>query len=304
MTASNHNEIPDYIKKDYPAAKLSRIGTGGIVSFLASPRSISELKQTLRFCHNRNLPFCLIGGGANILINDGHIETVFIRFRGTLRFINLEEEPRTVTAGAGTPLIRLGRFIAGKGYSGLRYMGAIPGTTGGAVIMNAGINEKEQISNNFLKASVLDPITGDIYNQTKENMQFGYRKSILQGSKKIIISATFIIPKEKLSKENALKQIKDLLKQRRLKQPKNPRTFGSTFKNPENCEHTAGWYLEQAGMKGMKEGGAMISEEHANWIVNTGNANSKDVKDLIETGRKRVIDKFGIKLEREVVYLP
>ncbi len=304
MAGNNHTELPDFIKKDYPAEKLSRIGTGGTIEFLSSPRSISELKETLSFCHSTRLPFFMIGGGANILINDGQTRAVFIRLRGTLRFINLEEDPGTITVGAGTPLIKLGRFIAKQGYTGLRYMAVIPGTVGGAVRMNAGINQAEQVSNNFLSTVILDPETGDIQKYTNKEMRFGYRRSVLQKSKKIIISTTFKLPQKNRSKEAALKHITELLKQRSLLQPKNPKTFGSTFKNPENHEHPSGWYLEQAGMKAMRSGGAMVSKEHSNWIVNTGGATSEDVKSLMETGRKRVLDKFGVKLELEVVCLP
>jgi UDP-N-acetylmuramate dehydrogenase len=102
----------------------------------------------------------------------------------------------------------------------------------------------------------------------------------------------------------ALGQIQELFSRRRATQPHGRRTFGSTFKNPAGAEHSAGWYLEQAGMKGVRCGGAAVAVEHANWIINTGGASSADVQQLIETGRSRVFEKYGITLNREVVYLP
>ena len=120
----------------------------------------------------------------------------------------------------------------------------------------------------------------------------------------IILKTTFTLPRQREAvKGEARGIISDILAQRHAKQPKNTRNFGSTFKRPAGG-NPPGWYLERVGMKGVRLGGAMVAEEHANWILNVDNAKSRDVKDLIVMGQKRVLDEFGIQLEREVIYLP
>ena len=183
-------------------------------------------------------------------------------------------------------------------------MAVIPGTVGGAVRMNAGTTREGEIKDHFLSALVMDGLTGVIREYTKKDMQFEYRGSILSKSSSIIIQTTFVLPAaEETDPEGALNGVRSLLAARRAKQPKNQKNFGSTFKHP-GAEYPAGWYLEKVGMKGMQKGGAMVAHEHANWIVNVDNATSGDVKHLIETGKQRVYEEFGVVLEREVVYLP
>jgi UDP-N-acetylmuramate dehydrogenase len=156
-----------------------------------------------------------------------------------------------------------------------------------------------------LSALILDSETLEEEEYSLEKMDFGYRKSAIKVSNKIVIKSTFRLPEKKEEqREQAEKTLKQLLKLRLEKQPKNNRTFGSTFKNPEDSSHSAGWLLEKSGMKEVKSGGAMVSREHANWIINTGNATSRDIKKLIATGQKRVLEKFKISLEREVIFLP
>jgi UDP-N-acetylmuramate dehydrogenase len=135
-------------------------------------------------------------------------------------------------------------------------------------------------------------------------MKFEYRSCALSQSRKIILQTTFRLPQHKQKQNGEAKNsIKEILAHRYAKHPKNPKNFGSTFKRPTGGK-PPGWYLEQVGMKGMRRGGAMVAEEHANWILNAGNATSQDVKFLIAEGQKRVFEEFGINLKREVIYLP
>ena len=177
-------------------------------------------------------------------------------------------------------------------------------SVGGAVTMNAGINDNEKIQNNFLSALILDPETLKEEEFPLEEMGFDYRKSAIKASNKIIIESAFFLP-EKIDRptKKAGEALKHLIDLRSSKQPQNNRTFGSTFKNPKSSSHSAGWLLEKSGMKEVKSGGAMVSREHANWIINLGNSTSRDIKNLIEKGQKRVFEEFGISLEREVVFL-
>jgi len=155
-----------------------------------------------------------------------------------------------------------------------------------------------------LNAQVLDPQTGELETYALDNMQFEYRKCALSQLRKILLQVTFRLPliREKYQGE-AREIINSILATRHRKHPKIPLNFGSTFKRPWGGE-PPGWYLEKAGMKGMRIGGAMIAQEHANWILNVDNATSQDVKYLIALGQKRVFEKFALWLEREVIYLP
>jgi len=224
---------------------------------------------------------------------------------GAFKKITFADRQNAVTAGAGTSLIKLGLEIARRGHKGCEYMGVIPGTVGGAVRMNAGISTGQEIRNNFVFAEVFDTRgEEDITRIEATGMGFQYRSSMLARKPYIVLSASFRLPTRSTADNgNAVRAIRELLAKRRAKQPKNVRTFGSTFKNP-GAGHSAGWYLEQVGMKGMRVGGAMVACEHANWIVNTGGATTGDARQLIAIAQQRVFESFGIRLEREVVYVP
>jgi len=292
------------IKINYSLKNLNTIRIGGAALYFATPSTLSELKEIVDFSITRNLQLYILGNGSNVLINDNNYNGIVIKLCGKFEEIIFHENDGTVTCGAGAFLMQLGNKIAERGLTGCSYMGVIPGTIGGAVRMNAGTLEGGEIKDHFLTARVLDPQTGRIENYSAEDMQFAYRKCALSRSRKILLQATFSLPllRETYQGE-ARKIINTILATRRLKQPKIPLNFGSTFKRPVDGK-PPGWYLEQAGMKGMRSGGAMVAEEHANWILNMDNATSEDVKILISEGQKRVFKEFGINLQREVIYLP
>ncbi len=305
MNTSLLKEIPGFFKKHYTLSLLTRIKTGGMAQFYAQVNTLKELKQTITFSKENDLPFYLLGNGSNVLINDAEFKGVTIRLGAGFKSFSFDYRKNKILAGAGVPLMRLGSKIAEHGHEGYSYMGVIPGTVGGAVTMNAGINDNAKIQNHFLSALILDPETLKEEEFPLEEMDFGYRKSGIKNSNKIIIESNFFLP-EKIDQptKKASKALKQLILLRCSKQPQNSRTFGSTFKNPKDSSHSAGWLLEKSGMKEVKSGGAMISRENANWIINLGNATSSDIKNLIETGQKRVFEEFGISLEREVIFLP
>ena len=305
MNKNTFKKIPEFFKTDYPLTPLTRIKTGGRVRYYAQVNTLENLKQTIAFSKENDLPFYVLGNGSNVLINDDEFKGIVIGLGDEFKSFSFDYKENKIFAGAGTSLMQLGSKIAEHGHEGYTYMGVIPGTVGGAITMNAGINDKEKIQNHFLSALIFDPETLEEEEYSLEKMDFGYRKSAVKSSNKIILESTFFLP-EKIDQptkkaSTALKQLIDL---RRHKQPKNSRTFGSTFKNPKDSNHSAGWLLEKSGMKEVKSGGAMVSREHANWIINLGNATSSDIKNLIETGQKRVFEAFGISLEREVIFLP
>lgn len=289
---------------NYSLQHLTTIKIGGRAFYYARLHRFNELVAAITFAREQHLPFFILGNGSNVLLSDDDFNGLVIQLHGELGAIEFHEEEGTVTAGSGALLMELGNEIAERGYLGCAYMGVIPGTVGGAVRMNAGTLEEGEIKDQFLHADVFDPETGAIITYTGHDMCFGYRTCALSRSRKIILKTTFKLPSRKEIIPGAAREIVISLRARRhRKQPKNFRNFGSTFKRPPEGK-PPGWYLERVGMKGMRKGGAMVSEEHANWILNVDNAKSADVKYLIAEGQRRVFDEFGIQLQREVIYLP
>ena len=305
MDINTLKKTPEFFKTDYPITPLTSIKTGGMVRYYAQVNTLKNLKQTITFSKENDLPFYVLGNGSNVLINDDEFKGIVISLGNEFKSFSFDYKENKIFAGAGTSLMQLGSKIAKYGHEGYTYMGVIPGTVGGALTMNAGINDDEKIQNHFLSALILDPETLKEEEFPLEAIDFGYRKSAIKASNKIIIESTFFLP-EKIDRptKKASETLKQLIDLRRSKQPPNSRTFGSTFKNPKNRSHSAGWLLEKSGMKEVKSGGAMVSREHANWIINLGNSTSRDIKNLIEKGQKRVFEEFGILLEREVIFLP
>lgn len=304
ISSESLHRMKSELKINYSLKSLNTMRIGGTALYFATPCTLSELKETLDFSIDRNLQFYILGNGSNVLIDDNDFNGIVIKLCGKFEEIIFHDNDGIVTCGAGAFLMKLGNKIAERGCAGCSYMSVIPGTIGGAVRMNAGTLEEGEIKDHFLNAQVLDPQTGELKTYAAEDMKFEYRKCKLSQSKKILLQITFRLPliREKYQGE-AREIINSLLAIRRKKHPAIPLNFGSTFKRPPGG-NPPGWYLEQVGMKGIKSGDAMVAEEHANWILNMGNATSQDVKIIISEGQKRVFDKFGITLEREVIYLP
>ena len=297
--------VPGCIVEHHPLRAYAAIGIGGQARYFAAAASMHDLRQASSFARERQLPLYVLGRGSNILIQDNIVQGVVVELSGAFKKMLFQQGAGTVTVGAGVPLIKLGAALARRGYAGFAYMGVIPGSVGGAVRMNAGTGQGQEIACHLMRARVFDPACMEESWLEQEKLQFSYRTSILFRMQLIVLEAVFRLPEQREAVPGqALADIKALFARRRAAHPHTRYTFGSTFKNPAGAEHSAGWYLDHAGMKGMRSGGAMVPHEHANWIINTGGARSDDVKDLIERGRGRVLEKFGILLEREVVYLP
>ena len=291
------------IKENYSLKQLNRIKTGGHALYYFFASCVFDVREIVRFSQEQRLPYYILGNGSNVLISDEDFNGIVIKLGGELESISFDKNYNIVTAGAGASLMKLGNDVAKQGYSGCAYMAVIPGTVGGAVRMNAGTTKEGEIKDQFLTALVMDTDTGEVSEYTKDSMAFTHRGSVFSKSKKIILQSTFQLPEQKKTSQEAQRMVRELLSSRIGKQPKNPRNFGSTFKHPA-ATYPAGWYLERVSMKGLRIGGAKVAEEHANWILNVANAKSQDVKQLIQVGQKRVLEKFGVQLEREVIFLP
>ncbi len=284
-----------------PLGRHTRIGTGGPAALLALARSAEDVRNVVTMCSQKGWPLMVIGKGSNLLVPDEGFQGCMLKLAGELRSIELDVRHGIVRAGGGASLMGLGLLLARGGYPEFTYMGVIPGSVGGAVRMNAGIDSREAIEKDFLRLRALDPATGETVIIEKDEIGFAYRTSCLAGRPLIILEAVFRLPANILPAHETLAALRALLKRRHAAQPRCYRTFGSTFKNPPAPARAAGWYLEQVGMRGMHLGGAMVAREHANWILNTGGATSSDVLSLMRTGRTRVFETFGIHLEEEVI---
>ncbi len=308
MPANNSITSPDFyenmLDKQAPLKNNTTIRTGGIAEYIARVSHMEQLLNVISLAHERGLPFYVLGKGSNVLIDDSYFQGIVIILTGDFCSIRVGADETSVTAGGGASLGRLAASLAESGFTGYEFLAGIPGTVGGAVRMNAGTGETEDIKHIFLEADVLEPATRRTVKYSLSDMQFGYRASVLSCSLGIILRATFSLKDKYDNPAKALKRIRELKAQKKRKSPPSSCTFGSIFKNPACCNFSAGRLLEQVGMKGMRSGDAMVAEEHANWIVNTGSARSADIKKLISIGQKRVFEQFGILLAREVVYLP
>lgn len=255
-----------------------------------------QLRRSLEFAGEKGLPARVIGRGSNILIQDQGIRGVVILLAGNYRrktLLKSGEKFNGIEAGAGVVLSGLAAFALKHGLTGMECLAGIPGTFGGALLMNAGAGGQE-IASLVESVRVMD-MEGRTRNLFKEEIKFGYRYSSLRDMG-IILGA-----KLKLAVGEAgeiLKKMKEHLRWRKNAQPLELPSAGSVFKNPPG--DYAGRLIESAGLKGARIGGAEISRKHANFIVNAGGARASDILELIDMARNRVMEKFGINLELEI----
>lgn len=286
--------------ENYPLKYTTTYRIGGPARYFFVANGIKDLLEALEYSKHAGLPFFLLGGGSNVLISDKGFPGIVIKLGRDFNEIEIGEEEQIVVSGGAVKLPKLGMRLVTNGWGGFEFMCGIPGTVGGAVRINAGTKGGE-IKDNFISAKVLNT---DLQISLLDNdkMNFLYRNSSLMGNEGIVLEATFGLKHKRNVKE--LKRIvKEILLNRKLKQPKNHRNCGSVFKKPKKGK-PAGWYIEEAGLKGMRIGNAQVALEHANWIVNLGDAKATDIKMLIQYIQEKVLSKFGVQLEREVLYIP
>lgn len=272
-----------------PLSRFTTFRIGGPADYYLEPKDKTDLLKLIEYLREINYPYILIGNGSNILISDEGIRGAAINLE--YGFTKIEVSKNKVYAEAG---VRLSKFVdvcIEHSLVGVENLAGIPGTLGGAILMNAGAYGGE-ISDFIKTVEVLDE--GKIKILKKEECGFSYRKSNLEG--KIILSAVFELPIG--NKELAKQRRKELLLKRNQSQPVELPNAGSIFKNPPN--DYAARLIEQAGLKGLTIGGAKISEKHANFIVNFNNASANDVIELMKIVQETVQKKFGILLEPEI----
>lgn len=289
---------PEGVERDAPLARLTTVRTGGAADFFARPRSTRAVVELLAWAQSCGQPVGVIGSGSNLLVADTGFKGLAIKLDGHLTELHFDGS--TLLCGGGARLPRVAARSAEQGLSGLEFGVNIPGTVGGAIRMNANAYGGEL-------ASVLEwgevATPEGVERRVPEQFDFAYRKSNVSGYQVVTRAQFALKPGDSAAIKANLAGMRD---RRRAAQPSGIKTFGSTFKNPDDPRaegRTAGQLLETAGCKGLEVGGARFSPKHANFVENRGEATTQDVVGLIAEGRRRVREQTGIVLETEVQVL-
>ncbi|MEA5508819.1 UDP-N-acetylmuramate dehydrogenase [Crocosphaera sp. UHCC 0190] len=293
-------ELPGTSGQIYPNVSLApqtSYRVGGKAQWYAAPRTWEELQGTFEWFQQQDLPLMLLGAGSNLLISDRGIEGLVLSTRH-LRHREFNEEMGLVTVAAGQPIASLAWQVAKRGWSGLEWAVGIPGTVGGAVVMNAGAHN--QCAADSLVSAVVASPDGTVETLTPEALNYSYRTSSLQGGKRLVIEATFQL-QTGLSREVVMATTQHNLQTRKSSQPYDKPSCGSVFRNPS--PHAAGWLIEQLGLKGYRVGNAEVSQRHANFILNCGQAKAEDIFRLINHVQEQVQSHWSLLLEPEVKIL-
>lgn len=297
---TDYNSIYDFAVKngcracfDEPLKKHTSFKIGGNAKLFVVPESDSALSLLLKKCNEDGVRTLILGNGSNMLVSDEGIDAVVILMLREAGEIKLLDET-TVYCDAGVSLTRLCRFALENSLSGLEFAFGIPGSVGGAVYMNAGAYGGE-IKDVITKCDYLTP-DGDCCSMEAKDMALGYRTSIFNKNNCVITGAYFSLKKD--SPDLIKDRMNDFLSRRKDKQPLEYPSAGSTFKRPEG--YFAGALIEQSGLKGYSIGGAQVSEKHAGFVINKGNATAKDVVSLVEYIKKKVKEDSGVDLEPEI----
>lgn len=275
--------------------KYTTFKIGGPAEFLLIPKDENSLVEAIKTAKQKNMKITLLGNGSNVLIDDSGVEGLVIVLRDTLNDIDVREN--TVIAGAGATLRDTAIFAAEHSLGGMEFAHGIPGSVGGGAIMNAGAYDGE-LKDVVKKIRLIDSNL-EIIELSNKEMQFGYRDSIAQMNNYIILSVEFELFNK--NKEEIFAKMDELMQRRIDKQPLEMPSSGSTFRRPTG--YFAGKLIQDSGLQGLRVGGAMISTKHSGFVVNFDNATSQNVKDLISTVQKIVMEKFGVELKREVKYI-
>jgi UDP-N-acetylenolpyruvoylglucosamine reductase len=290
--------LPPGVKTDYALERLTTVRTGGPGDFFARPGSMDELLALLRWADGDGIEVGVVGSGSNLLISDLGFRGLVLKLDEDLATI--EQQGQRLVCGGGARLPQAAAQSARAGLSGLEFGVNIPGTVGGAVKMNA--NAYGGDLSRVLEWVLIATPSGS-ERRVPADLGFRYRKSNLQ-PREVVARASFALDPADPSEVKAT--LAGMRAQRREAQPSGIKTFGSTFKNPDDPRaegRSAGVLLDQAGCRGLQVGGARFSEKHANFVENMGGATTADVVALMTEGRRRVREQFGITLEPEVQVL-
>lgn len=285
----------EHVWADEPMKDHTTFRVGGPARYLVEPKDANELVKVIKACCEAELPYTVVGNGSNLLVSDEGYDGVIIHL-----FKNMSQiwiQGNFMILEAGVLLSRAANVACREGLAGLEFASGIPGTVGGAMVMNAGAyggEMKDVVSS--VKVLALD---GRIREYTNEEMGFGYRQSRITGECSIVLEVELKLHPGKTEEIRA--RMDELREQRVKKQPLEYASAGSTFKRPEG--YFAGKLIQDAGMRGFRIGDAQVSEKHCGFVINRGNATASEIGEVIEEVRKRVYEHSGVLLQTEVRFL-
>ena len=280
------------IQKDEPMKKHTTFRIGGPADYFIMPSNEKELAETIRVCREFSIPIYIVGNGSNLLVGDKGFRGAIIQLYKSMG--TFQVEGNQITAQAGCSLAQIANAALDAALTGFEFAAGIPGTLGGAVVMNAGAYGGEM-------KDVLETVTvltrdGDVKMLTKDELELGYRTSVIAKKDYIVLSAVIRLEN---GKKEEIKAVMDDLKEKRItKQPLEYPSAGSTFKRPEG--YFAGKLIQDAGLRGFQVGGAQVSEKHCGFVVNKDQATAADVMNLMNQVSDKVYEMSGVRLEPEV----
>ncbi len=280
------------IKIDEPMSKHTTFRIGGAARFFVTPQTVEQLRQLVVFCKDSDIPYFILGHGSNLLVRDDGMSCVVIQLYKN--FADFSIEDCRVNAQAGVMLSRLGNALKEAELTGFEFAAGIPGTLGGAVVMNAGAYGGEM--KDIVESVQLMDSDGNILEKSVQEMDFSYRHSIVEDKNYIVLGAVLKLQHGDL--KIIEERMEELATARKTKQPLEFPSAGSTFKRPQG--YFAGKLIMDAGLRGYQVGGAQVAEKHCGFVINKGDATAEDVMQLIEDVKKKVYDTFQVELEPEV----
>ncbi len=278
-----------------PMKKHTTFRVGGCARYLVEPGDVQQLSAVVNACREQKVPYYVVGNGSNLLVSDAGYNGVIIHLFKNMSEIRTEGNHMILQAGA--LLARAARTACREGLSGLEFASGIPGTVGGALVMNAGAYGGE-MKDVVSQVTVLTS-EGEPREYTKEQMAFGYRRSRLTEEAGIVLETEFTLHPGRTEEIQA--RMEELKEKRVLKQPLEYASAGSTFKRPEG--HFAGKLIEDAGLRGFRIGDAQVSEKHCGFVINRGNASASEIAEVIRQVQDRVYAHSGVRLQTEVKFL-
>lgn len=294
----------DYIRTIVPEERLlfhepmnrhTTFRVGGEAECMAVVETKEELSQLISYLGRIEQEYFVLGNGSNLLVGDKGYRGIIVKLGPRLSAVGVEKNH--IAAGAGALLSKVAAAARDAGLSGLEFAAGIPGSIGGAIVMNAGAygGEMKQV---VQMVRVIDK-EGEILTLDNDTMEFGYRTSIIRDRPFIVLGVVLKLTPG--NKEEIGARMEELMKQRKSKQPLEYPSAGSTFKRPEG--YYAGKLIMDAGLRGYRIGGAQVSEKHCGFVINRGGASAADIREVIEEVQERVKDRFHVRVEPEVIFL-
>ena len=285
----------DIIFENEPMKKHTTFSVGGEAKLYICIKEISQLQQLMSYLTGNKIPYFIIGNGSNLLVSDNGYNGVIIEIGNA--FSGVLVENNRIRAKAGTLLSKVSNYAMKEALSGIEFASGIPGTIGGAVVMNAGAYDGEM--KQVVKEVTLLCPDGKIITLSNDEMKFGYRFSVIKENPYVVLEV--VLELDKKEQEEIKKKMEDFSNRRREKQPLEYPSAGSTFKRPKG--YYAGKLIMDSDLRGFKIGGAQVSEKHCGFIINKDNAVAKDIYLLVKEVQRRVKETSGVMLEPEIIFL-